>query len=163
MSAVLSDCGRYRYRLERSIAPAGKTAAIIMVNPSTADAMTDDHSIRKWKGFGVRFGFKRLLVGNKFAFRATDIKALRTAVDPIGPDNDNHLRQILGMSDIHIVAWGSLNKLPSLLRVRWKRVVEIADEFGCELYCLGTAQDGHPLHPLMRPYDSHLVRWHPTI
>ena len=49
MSAVISECGLYRYRLERQTAGAGSTL-VVMVNPSTADAEQDDATIRKLKG-----------------------------------------------------------------------------------------------------------------
>ena len=72
-SAVISDCGRYRYRLERHGLSGAGAVAWIMVNPSTADATTDDATIRKVVGFSERMGAGWLIVGNKFAYRATDI------------------------------------------------------------------------------------------
>ncbi|MDE4913478.1 DUF1643 domain-containing protein [Methylobacterium sp. 092160098-2] len=163
MSAILSDekpVPLYRYRLERSTSFAdGKTAAVIMVNPSTADAVENDHTIRKVITFVQMAGASRLIVGNKFAFRAKDIRALRSAVDPIGPDNDRHLEQIMRDADLHIVAWGPLNKLPNDLRQRWRAVVEIARRVGCPLHALATAQCGHPRHPLMLGYACTLSPW----
>lgn len=40
-SAVISPCGTYRYRLERRwpVQPSYGQATVIMVNPSTADAV----------------------------------------------------------------------------------------------------------------------------
>jgi hypothetical protein len=38
-------------------------------------------------------------------------------------------------------------------------VVGIAEAYGIPLFCIGTAQDGHPLHPLMQGYDRPLVPW----
>jgi hypothetical protein len=157
-SALLSDCGQYRLRLERAIG-AGKVAAGIMVNPSTADAHDDDQTINKWYGFSRRLGFGRFIIGNKFAYRAADVRELRGIEDPIGPENDKHLEQIMRDADVHIVAWGPLSKLPKALRSRWVDIVAIADRVGCPLYCWGTAQDGHPRHPLMLAYSTPLVRW----
>lgn len=34
MSAVLSPCGAYRYRLDRELAPKAPSAVVIMINPS---------------------------------------------------------------------------------------------------------------------------------
>lgn len=158
-SAVISDCQRFRYRLERQAAQEGRTAAFIMVNPSTADATDNDHTIRKLLGFAERHDIGRIIVGNKFAFRATDVKALRTAADPVGPDNDRHLEQIMRDADLHILAWGPLAKLPPNLRSRWRDVASIADRVGCRLMCLGSAQDGHPRHPLMLAYAATLTDW----
>lgn len=158
-SAVISACGRYRYRLERDVSDQGIVAAILGVNPSTADAKVDDQTIRKDMGFARRLGCRRIIKGNKFAFRATDVKALRTARDPIGPENDAYLGDIMQDADIVIVAWGSLSKLPKRLRSRWRTIVKIAGVFGKPLYCFGTAQDGQPRHTLMLSYDTPLIEW----
>jgi len=160
-AAVVSPCGKYRYRLEREIG-SGKTACGIMVNPSTADGLSDDATIRKWLGFAVRNDIGRFIIGNKFAYRSTDVKALRSVDDPCGPENDEYLEAMMREADLHIVAWGPLAKLPPNLRSRWLEIVTIADRVGCELLCLGTAKDGHPRHPLMLAYSTPLVPWLPT-
>lgn len=161
MSAVLSPCGTYRYRLERRLVEpvTGPTVAWIMVNPSTADAEADDATIRKVSGFSRRLGFRRILVGNLFAYRATDVRALRNAPDPIGSQNNAHVGRIMSEADTHIVAWGSLAKLPGALRSRWFAIDNMAGFLGIPLMCLGTASDGHPLHPLMLGYERELRPW----
>lgn len=160
--AIISDCGKYRYRLERDIGRFSNTAiAFIMVNPSTADGEVDDATIRKCMGFAERQGFGRLIVGNKFAWRATDVKELRAAPDAIGPENNAHLGQIIRDADIIVAAWGPLAKLPDRLRSRWRKVSDLAESFGKPLHCFGTAQDGHPRHPLMLAYDTKLTKWRP--
>jgi hypothetical protein len=130
-----------------------------MVNPSTADATHDDATIRRVIGFTERLGGGWAIVGNKFAFRATDVNALKTATDPRGPENDAHLEAIMAAAPVVIAAWGPLAKLPPNLRRRWRTVAAIADKVGAKLMCLGTAQDGHPRHPLMLAYDTPLIPW----
>lgn len=159
MSAVLSDCGLYRYRLERHGLLGAGGVAWIMVNPSTADAKEDDATIRKVIGFTNRLGGGWAVVGNKFAYRATDVKELRRVADPRGPENDAHLEQIMAAAPVVIAAWGPLGKLPPHLRKRWRTVAAIADRVGAKLMCFGTAQDGQPRHPLMLAYDTPLVEW----
>lgn len=161
-SAVISDDGKYRYRLDRDLGRDGKTAAFIMVNPSTADAEVDDATIRKLIGFSQRLGFGRFIVGNKFAYRATDVSELKTAADPVGPANDTYLSQIMEAADIVIAAWGPLAKLPRNRRSRWNFVDHLALNHGKPLHCLGTAQDGHPRHPLMLAYDTPMSQWKPS-
>lgn len=160
-SAVISDCGRYRYRLERHAIEGGGSGAVawIMVNPSTADASEDDATIRKVTGFSRRLGFGWFIVGNVFGLRSTDVRGLAKADDPMGPDNERHLREIMGAAPTVIVAWGPVAKLPKELRKRYQRVVRIANEIGVTLHCLGTANDGHPRHPLMLAYDTPLTEW----
>jgi len=164
MSAVISNCGLYRYRLDRMLRDDhGPTVAFVMVNPSTADATQDDATIRKCIGFAKLYSAVRLIVGNKFAYRATDVKELRNAADPVGPENDGHLRSILSEADLVFVAWGSLAKLPETLRGRWKDIVRIADDIArsepIDLLSLGKCSDGHPRHPLMTGYDTPGLRW----
>ena len=167
MLATISACGKYRYRLERELGQIGPTVMFLMVNPSTADATQDDPTIRKCKGFASKLGGGTLLVGNLFAYRATDVTELRKTRDPVGPDNDKHLREMLYSADIVIAAWGSLNKLPEVLRPRWKDVVRLADERveltgerRCRsLSCIGVCADKHPKHPLMVGYDTPVTAW----
>jgi hypothetical protein len=119
MSAVISDCGRYRYRLKRPGTTNATRTAIIMVNPSTADAAVDDATIRKLRGFGERNMWGRLLlVGNLFAYRATDVCELGKVADPVGPENDDHLIQILAECDQVVCAWGPVSKQPKYQRNR---------------------------------------------
>ena len=73
MSAVISPCGQYRYRPERDVPMDGLTFAFFGVNPSTADATLDDATVRKWIGFTKVNGGRRLIVGNVFAVRSTDV------------------------------------------------------------------------------------------
>jgi hypothetical protein len=159
MSAVFSPCARYRYRLERSIDRLGPVAAVIMINPSTADAEADDATVRRVVGFAAKFGWSRVIVGNLFAFRATDVRVLGVVDDPVGPDNFGHLGRIVDDTDLVLVAWGSLAKLPPSLRGQWRTFHAAAVVRGLPLHCLGVTSDGHPRHPLMLSYRSELVNW----
>ena len=161
-SAILSPCSLFRYRLEREVSHEGLVAAILGVNPSTADAEIDDHTIRKDMGFARRFGWRKIIKGNKFAFRATDVRELRRAHDPVGPENDTHLERIMRDADIVVAAWGPLAKLPPQLRSRWREVVAIADRVGKPLHCFGTAKDSQPRHTLMLAYNTPLLPWPTT-
>lgn len=159
MSAIISDCGLYRVRLDRDLGQPGPVVAIGGVNPSVADAVVNDATIRKDIGFGRRLGWGRIIKFNKFAFRSTDVKGLRTARDPVGPDNDRHIEEIMREADLVIAAWGPLAKLPAALRGRWKEVVRIADRASKTLHCFGVADDGQPRHTLMLSYDTPLIEW----
>lgn len=159
MTAIISPCGTYRYALTRDILKRGFRASIIMVNPSTADATTDDATIRKLKGFGSRLGWQSVTVANLFSYRATDVKELAQAVDPIGPLNDGAILSAIMSTDLTVVAWGASGKLPNRLRDRWRTVTRIADAVDRRLYCFGTCADGHPLHPVMIAYANILQAW----
>lgn len=159
MSAIISPCGKYRYRLEREGHGPGATA-IIMVNPSTADASQDDATIRKLRGFGATHHWGRLIIGNLFAYRATDVRELGKVADPIGPENDDHLIRILAECDQVVVAWGPVAKQPRNQRNRFQNVLSLINGACLEPMSIGEpAKCGHPCHPLMLPYARTLQPW----
>ncbi len=107
--AVISDCGKYRYTLEREWMTGQGTCLFVMLNPSTADASEDDPTIRRCIGFAQRWGYQRLTVGNLFAYRATDPLGLREVpLDvAIGPENDDHLCDLSHGASLIVAAWGA--------------------------------------------------------
>lgn len=159
MSAIISACGKYRYRLERECSGALNTA-VIMVNPSTANAEQDDATIRKLRGFGERNNWGRIIVGNLFAYRATDVRELGKVPDPIGPENDDHLIRILAECDQVVCAWGPLGKQPKQYRNRFLNVLTLIDGAGLDPLRIGaTTLCGQPRHPLMLPYAASIGLW----
>ena len=156
--ALISPCEQYRYRLERGMGE-GKIGLWIGVNPSTADAVENDHSIRKLFGFGKRLGIGHWYVGNLFAYRSTDIRGLARASDPVGVCNDIHLAEMMGRADLVIAGWGSLSKIPPRLRYRAEEIRIMAERLHVPLWCWGFTKSGDPLHPLMLAYDTPLREW----
>jgi hypothetical protein len=75
-SAVFDETGSYRYLLGREWEGTGEAVGFIMLNPSTADAMTNDPTIRRCIGFARAWGYGSLWVGNLFAYRSRDPKRL---------------------------------------------------------------------------------------
>lgn len=161
MTAVISNCGRYRYRLDRHIGSGAQRLVVVMVNPSTADATENDATIRKVIGFARHRGFDHVTVGNLFAFRATDVRELAKVSDPVGPQNDQYLSVMMREATTVLFAWGRLSKLPVHHRDRWRLVDRMARQDGGRPLCLGTGLDGHPRHPLMLSYETPWEAWRP--
>jgi hypothetical protein len=163
MSAVFSEGGEpaalFRWRLDRDLGRDGPTVVLVGVNPSTAGAEKNDQTIRKDIGFGAVHGWGRIIKANKFAFRARDVRALATAFDPIGPENDAYLARAFDEADLIVPCWGPLAKLPKRLRRRYIEVSRIAERSGKPILCFGTAKDGQPLHTLTLAYTTPLVPW----
>lgn len=157
MSAILSSCGLYRYRLDRSVAFSGPVYAFFGVNPSTADATVDDATVRKWIGFTKTWGGRRFIVGNVFAFRATDVRGLATANDPFGPDLGDHITDIIAEADILVPCWGSVSKVPPKLRFAFDVLMDALASSGKPVKCFGRTKAGDPKHPLMLGYGTPLV------
>ena len=159
MSAVISSCGTYRYRLERDVQLHGVVFAYFGVNGSTATATEDDQTVRKWIGFAKRNGGSRFIVGNAFAFRSKDVKDLATAADPVGPENAVHLDGIIADADILVPCWGSRTKLPRALHGRLELLRDRLVTSGKPVKVFGIAKSGDPLHPLTLGYDLPLREW----
>lgn len=154
--AVLSDCGRYRYRLTRTWDSARPNATFIMLNPSTADASVDDPTIIRCRNYARAWGLGGLTVVNLYAYRATNPDDLWKVDDPIGADNDDHLREVLTAAAADgapvVAAWGG-NARPD----RVAQVVALAGP----LTALGLTKAGQPRHPLYLRKDAVLARWLP--
>ena len=67
--AHISDCGTYRYRLWREWDRSRSTLAFLMLNPSTADHLTDDLTITRCMSRPVGGKFGRLEVANLFPLK----------------------------------------------------------------------------------------------
>jgi hypothetical protein len=141
--AHLSPCGTYRYRLRRWWNERPERWALwIMLNPSTADAIQDDPTIRRCIGFSKAWGLDGLMVGNVFALRATDPKELRNVRDPYGPGNGTHLYAMAQLAEIVICGWGASDF------VSQTHVSCLLRDLDKPTFCLGTTKAGHPRHPL---------------
>jgi len=158
-SAIFSECGLYRYLLVHDFGGPGPVISLGMVNPSEANEAKNDPTMTRVDGFAQRMRASKVVVWNEFALIDKDVRALRTAADPIGPENDAYIAQAIQGADIHIVAWGPLSKLPKPLRNRWREVADVLLSAGAKPMCWGTAQDGQPRHPLMIAYSTPLVPW----
>ena len=165
--AVLSACGRYRYRLWRHL-PASLVLTArgcvcwVMLNPSTADASKDDPTLRKCMGFSERWGYTELQVVNLFAWRSTEPRGLLyTQGSPVGADNAEHIDVAMGRAERVVLAWGRPE--PGLRLMVSQRADEVRRHIAAmgralEVGCLGRAQDGSPRHPLMLAYDTAFER-----
>ena len=152
--ALVSPCGLYRYFLVRRWDDNLPEIRWCMLNPSVADDDIDDPTVRKCCGFAKRWGFGSIRIVNLFAFRATDPRGLKEADDPIGPDNVQHLKEILRAPVV--MAWGG--SLPNTMIAR-EAVVNVAALAGLGWMCLGRTKGGQPRHPLMLAYSTERRVW----
>lgn len=151
-SAVISDDGLYRYRLDRWWGD-GARVAWIMLNPSTADAEVDDNTIKRCIRFSRDWGYDGLTVVNLYPFRATkpaDLKRwLRKAI--IGPaiiKNGTYIQEITSTAPLTIAAWGAQADPSDVLPPRpgWHHI--------------GITPKTHqPQHPLFVRADTRPVQW----
>lgn len=151
MSAIISECGKYRYYLTRK--PGDNPLVFCMLNPSTADASIDDPTIRRCRRFASDLGYSGLIVVNLFAYRATAPADLKAAGYPVGPDNDWHISSACTGRDV-ICAWGA--NAPAK---RATEVLELLKKIEAKPHHLGLTKGGMPKHPLYIKSNQQMIKW----
>lgn len=144
-SAFMSGCGRYRYQLERVWDNSKPKVLFIMLNPSTADGTHNDPTIRRCISFAKFWGYGGINVGNLFALKSSDPKALLTDADPIGPDNFSHVNWMAYQCELIVYAWGNGNLIKRLDHAKFinrLNAIKVPKSF------IELSFDGTPKHPL---------------
>ena len=158
-SALFSPDRRYRYKLSRIWAPSKPRILFIGLNPSTADEVIDDATVRRCIGFAQSWGYGGIYMGNLFNLVSTNPAKLLTA-QPIEHKPGEGLATLYDMvydSALVVAAWGKLNQR---LQERANTVTNIVAYMGCDtLHCLRVNKDGSPKHPLYLRSDTKLVLW----
>jgi len=145
--------GVYRYSLTREWDASLPVLYWVMLNPSTADAMNDDATIKKCIGFARLNGYGAIMVVNLFAYRATDpIELTSTPSDVVGALNNGVIESIPVGADV-VCAWGSFIHTKPSLRYRGREVMRIIK--GRNLLCVRRTED-RPWHPLYVKYGAFL-------
>lgn len=152
--AYFSPCRTYRYLLCRRWADT-PVAVFVMLNPSTADETTNDPTVERCERRARAAGFGGLTVVNIFALRSTDPGALYAHDDPIGPENDCHIRSACRDAGLVVCAWGTHGALTS----RGENVRKMLTADGVALHHLGLNKGGTPKHPLYVGYGVKPQRW----
>lgn len=154
--AAFSDCRSYRYSLVQGweTVPGSDWLVVVGLNPSTADEINDDPTVRRCIGFAKRERYVGLIMLNAFAFRGTDPKSMLAAADPVGPGNDAAIRVLCESRDV-LLAWG----VHGGHRGRDCEVVGIVRPVASRVLCLGLTAAGYPRHPLYLARDTPMVRY----
>jgi len=113
-NALFSPCQLYRYQLTRAWNCHLPKIYWVMLNPSTADSIKNDHTITKVVNFSKNEGFGRVTVLNLFAYRTPYPKVLYEAydngVDIIGKENDKFIGEAFASNSPVVGAWGNGGK-----------------------------------------------------
>lgn len=158
-----SACRTYRYELRRTWDPALPTMLFCMLNPSTANAVINDATIRSCIRLAMANGCGSIHVINIYAVRATNPRDLvaGSVADIVGPDNAEVIEQALvdlyTNQGVFVVAWGSYSNRPPCMRVRAQRIADKALDLGVMPMCFGRNKDDSPRHPLYVPTGCALV------
>ncbi|KKN65504.1 hypothetical protein LCGC14_0481080 [marine sediment metagenome] len=155
--AVFSDPNRrFRYALWRTWNPRGDRLLFVGLNPSTANDIKDDPTIRRVISFAKGWGFGGVLVGNLFSIVSADPSILWTtpSVGQPGGPNDTALRQMRALSSRVLVGWGNHGADAGT------RPAEVIALLGEPVFCLKVTGAGEPNHPLYMRGSSLLKVYH---
>lgn len=153
--AEFSEDKKYRYVLHR-IWNEGlevRYAMCIGLNPSTANGVKDDATIRRLKSLIMSLGYGGFFMCNLFSFITPYPKFLAT-VEVFNSEaekcNDEHLFETHKHCADVIFCWGSFEV--------WGRDKDVIAMFP-DAMCFGVNQNGSPKHPLYLPMGTKLKRY----
>ena len=135
----------YRYWLHRDVSGDGdrKGLVFVMLNPSTADAVQDDPTIRRCIGYARTWGYRDLTVVNLFAMRATAPASMKAAGPAaVGLYTPKILRWARTAAKLLVVAWGNHGTH------RQRSRIVLAQWRPTSVMALGLTKSLQPLHPL---------------
>lgn len=139
--AKFSDCGNYRYQLWRIWDESRPLVQLIGLNPSTANAETDDPTIRRITTLVAQNGYGGFYMTNIFAFISSNPDALLEVDDPQG-DNDLWLKATRVLVKDIVLCYGSFKQVEYLVQPQFHhKLFEGA-------LCFGKNKNGSPKHPL---------------
>ena len=153
--AKFSDCKRYRYRLWRYWNRTKPALCFLMLNPSTADDLSNDPTVERCQRRAQSMGFGGLEVANIFAFRSTDPWLLYSIADPVGPGNDQAILDACADAGMVICGWGDHGKLNG----RGDAVRNLLSKAGITTHALKQNSSGEPKHPLYVSYKTEPMPW----
>lgn len=145
-ATTFSQSRTWRYALWRQWgAPDGPYAMFIGLNPSTADETLDDPTVRRCIRYAKEFGYDALCMTNLFAYRATYPRDMKAFINPVGPLNDEYLKNAAAHAGLVVAAWGTHGTFLE----RGEKVRRMIPN----LHCLKVTKGGHPAHPLYLKAD----------
>lgn len=184
--AEFSEDRAFRYMLGRSWpADVGTLSGAlrvlwVMLNPSTADAIEPDATIRRCISFSQREGAQSLAVVNLWPFIATHTKDLLASIrrDPLytsgDPKNLHTIETEAERAHLIVCAWGAtVGQLGEIGQARVRAVCDVLAHAQIPgalhrvprrpLFSLGRTGGGHPCHPVRLAGSTPLELYQPHL
>lgn len=170
--AALSSCGAYRWLLHRPIPSSAHSSErrrvllFVGLNPSRADGLRDDPTLRRLQGFSHQCGYHHLVVLNLFARISPSPSLLCRCAEPIGTENDLILRSWFQQWaqqptwDLWL-GWGVGGGFRQRDEAVLNMLNNVSDQRGGlpPPFVTGLTKAGYPRHPLYLPSDVTRVAW----
>ena len=141
---------------------SGAYALWIGMNPSTADHVWDDLTVRKDQVFTEQhsLGLSRMFKVNISSYRSTDPAGLNARGVVIShPDNLLTIRSLAKGASLIVAATG---KVPGILVPHAQNLFRAMKNDGCKMVCLGLTLDGWPKHSSRLAYSTPFQDFNPA-
>ena len=100
----------------------------VLLNPSHADADTDDKTVIKLIKFTRNWGYGGFYLGNIHSFITSNPKRLMQNLIPNERLNITHLKEMVKNSDKVVLGWGNAGKNPKWLKQNYKLSILFWDQ-----------------------------------
>lgn len=155
-TATFSKSRKYRYTLWRGFTDLYATNYVVFVglNPSAADEIFDDPTVRRCIRYAKDWGYDDLCMTNIFAFRATEPTIMMAEKSPIGRHNDFFLRDTVRRASMVVAAWGNDGEYLD----RGRKVKSMLSVLS-KLHYLKLTKNNNPYHPLYLKKNLKPIKW----
>ena len=156
--AVFSPDRAKRFLLWRPTgAPGSKILTSLMLNPSDANEVDNDPTVRWLLSFGRTNGFAQLRIGNLYPWVTSSPKVLATLTPLDGLDVENFSYVVRACEGAFVLcAWGA-SAHPQVAKATALSLTKL----GVQLHALGFTKSGQPWHPLRKSLKLQPRLWTP--
>ena len=158
-SAKFDEEHKHRYYLSRIWDDSHSKILFIGLNPSKADDVEDDNTVRRLITFSQSWGFGGFYIVNLYSFIATEPEDMirwyymRTnkMQRALFKQNMEYALRYARICSMTAFCWGAgiPNEEASTRYIRTFR----------DAYCFGHTKDGHPKHPLFLAGNTELIKF----
>ena len=153
--ATYSGCEKYRYLLRREWDADLPYVNFVMLNPSTATELNNDPTVARCEERAHRMGYGGYAITNIFAYRATDPRAMKEQLDPVGDINNSFILDAAMKAGCVVCAWG----VHGSHRGRDYEVEKLLRGVRETIMVLKLSKSGMPCHPLYLPFNLLPKEW----
>ena len=140
-----------------------KNLFIVGLNPSTADAIKPDLTLKKVIKFAEQNNYDGFVMLNLYPKRATLPKDLpEIDSEKLVAENIKQISSILEEykgADI-LASWGETVEIRDYLKTSIAKIKELGQKYNCNWYKIGElTKSGHPRHPSRISYDTKFTKF----
>lgn len=128
------------------------------LNPSTANELNEDPTIRRLCGFAQKWGYGGLYACNLYAY-ISSIPEVLDRVEAIHKGNYPAIKMATSLSNLTVVGWGDgIKHVPNGHTV----AKHVREEYLNSPMCFGLTKEGNPKHPLYLNSETELAEFYPV-